>query len=283
MQISCADQRLELLRRVQPGNQSRWDQERFQLRRLARWHGSRVPPPTYGSFTEPTIPGSGGGNGYGGAAKPAGGAAIHVIVEDTLTVLGAIDMAGSNPDTVSGNYWTNHRGPGGSSGGSVWIEVGKFAGTGTVTVNGGAGGHVTSDTQGYGAGGGRLSISYDSWTHTGTLSAYGGYGTGGYGQPGTIFLKSLLDPSETVLILDTGKDRTSFGTFPFYDPDDPFNLLYTFENLYLDGNIDVKFAPDLGTSGVGQRTMLTLQSLQGSEKSCITVKNTQTLKLLGER
>ena len=90
--------------------------------------------------------------------------------------------------------------------------------TGAVSVDGGAGGAMRY--YGYGAGGGRMSITYDNWLHTGDLTAYGGKGNGNdqYGQPGTIYLNSLSDPSETVLVLDTGKDVSSFGEFPFNDP-----------------------------------------------------------------
>ena len=75
-----------------------------------------------------------------------------------------------------------------------------------------------------------MSITYDNWLHTGDLTAYGGKGNGNhqYGQPGTIYLKSLSDPSETVLVLDTGPylsgqpgNVPTFGEFSFYDPNKP--------------------------------------------------------------
>ena len=68
-----------------------------------------------------------------------------------------------------------------------------------------------------------MSITYDNWLHTGDLTAYGGKGNGNhqYGQPGTIYLNSLSDPSETVLVLDTSDGISSFGEFPFHDPNKP--------------------------------------------------------------
>ena len=68
-----------------------------------------------------------------------------------------------------------------------------------------------------------MSITYDNWLHTGDLTAYGGNGNGNdqYGQPGTIYLNSLSDPSETVLVLDTSDGISSFGEFPFNDPNKP--------------------------------------------------------------
>ena len=105
---------------------------------------------------------------------------------------------------------------------------------GAVSVDGGAGGSKRYD--GYGAGGGRMSITYDNWLHTGDLTAYGGKGypnwQNEYGQPGTIYLNSLSDPSETVLVLDTGEGVSSFGEFPFNDPNKPGKRTRTENSLF---------------------------------------------------
>ena len=63
------------------------------------------------------------------------------------------------------------------------------------------------------------------------------------------------------LIIDTGKGTNSFGLFPFYDSNDPSNIDFEFDNMQLDGNIDVTFAPVVVDTNI--ETMLTLRSLQG--------------------
>ena len=50
--------------------------------------------------------------------------------------------------------------------------------------------------------------------------------------------------------------------------------------MFLDGNIAVKFEPEVATAGLP--TMLTLRSLIGSHTASITVADMQTLQLLGE-
>ena len=154
-------------------------------------------------------------------------------------------------------------------------------------ANGGDGGVWSgcNHALGHPGGGGRVAIYFDTWEHTGKVSAHGGFGNGNsFGQPGTVYLNSIADPSETVLVIDTGVDsngavRTSTGEFPFYDPETPSNLQYTFQNMRLDGNINVKFTPKL--PGVNAVTMLTIRSLIGSNTAKITVAKHQTLKLLG--
>lgn len=77
----------------------------------------------YGSLRTPTTLGSGGGrNGYGVGAP--GGAALHLVVHDTLRVDGVITVSGG--DSVSpGGYQS-----GGGAGGSIWIESQVFVGSG---------------------------------------------------------------------------------------------------------------------------------------------------------
>jgi hypothetical protein len=101
--------------------------------------GRNNAPPVYGSFTRPITVGSGASDGSRNTANPVlgGGAALHLVIEDELSITGSIDMEGSNP----GNSYYNghnygHRGGGGSSGGSIWIEVGALSGTGKITANG---------------------------------------------------------------------------------------------------------------------------------------------------
>ncbi len=118
-------------------------------------HGGRASSgsnPTYGQIREPTALGS-------GAQNNAGGGAIRLNVIGALTLNGTIRANG-------GSSW----GP--SSGGSIWLEAGTFAGdaTGAVQALGG------SNTSGVamGAGGGRIAVVSDVWTYDGTISASGG-------------------------------------------------------------------------------------------------------------
>ena len=111
-------------------------------------HGYRAPShgglgynggiePVYGNFMQPIEAGSGGIKGTDGCSSNApGGAAIHVVVEDTLTINGAVNMNGAKPDNCgSCGRWCTGRGASGSSGGSVWIETATFAGSGKYQLN----------------------------------------------------------------------------------------------------------------------------------------------------
>lgn len=86
---------------------------------------------TYGSLTQPTDLGSGGGTSIlqqtGGTR---GGGAIRLTVGGTLVVDGQI--------TADGSSSNSDRGCG--SGGSVWIETGNLEGFGFIDANGGVGG-----------------------------------------------------------------------------------------------------------------------------------------------
>ena len=137
--------------------------------------GAAVGGPRYGSALAPTDLGSGGGGTVGGA----GGGAIILNVSDTLTVDGAISANGLKK---SGNG-------GGGSGGSIYITAKHFAGTGSITANGGDQGAPSTGRHPGGGGGGRIAVHYETNTFTGTLEAIGGLGRvphGGNGGSGTI-------------------------------------------------------------------------------------------------
>ena len=160
----------------------------------------------YGSYQTPRFPGSSGTSiqAYGDTEEyGAGGAALH-IVSDTVIIDGLIDVSGLN-----GGHDNSNPG-GGGAGGSVWIEVVTFQGSGSVLSDGGDGGIGRDDRKpfklnGGGGGGGRISIvGSDTYTFSGTLSAKGGDGhvhtAGDYGYT----VSKSLDASESVYAFPTG-------------------------------------------------------------------------------
>ncbi len=149
----------------------------------------------YGSVTEPTDLGSGGGREtYFSSAGGAGGGAIRLMVNGTLTVNGSLTANG----TVGGTAYPD-RASGGGSGGSVYLTVGVLAGSGAISASGGNSGGVSAG----GGGGGRIAVYYEDKTgYAGTITAVGG---SGYvrGGAGTIYVKGS-DQSLGDLLVDNG-------------------------------------------------------------------------------
>ncbi len=146
----------------------------------------------YGSVTQPTDLGSGGGVRFGMAG--VGGGAIRLIVADTLAVNGTISANGTAGPGA---------GSGGGSGGSIRITTGTLVGSGAITANGGAGDPGGYDGSGGGGGGGRIAVYYGSNPFGGTVTAYGG-GATYYGGAGTVFTKATSDPNGAMLIDNGG-------------------------------------------------------------------------------
>src|SRR4029077_19730214 len=121
----------------------------------------------YGSAVQPTDLGSGGGAGSGNPPfnlGGAGGGALQLIVNGTLTLDGQITVNG-----LSGNG----QGSGGGSGGSLQLTLGSFRGAGLVAANGGMG----EMPLGGGGGGGRIAVYvYGTNGFKGSLSARGAVG-----------------------------------------------------------------------------------------------------------
>jgi hypothetical protein len=147
---------------------------------------------TYGSLTAPLDWGSGGGGvrTVPGRSGAAGGGAIQISVNGTLTVLGRVSANGS--DAVQGG--------GGGSGGSINISTHGLVGSGLISANGGLGG-----PQSGGGGGGRIAIAVDQPnTFGGTITAFGG---GGYawGGAGTIYVRPLsVSEAKPMVVVDNG-------------------------------------------------------------------------------
>ena len=123
---------------------------------------------TYGSLTQSSALGSGCT-----VDNHAGGGAIRLIVDGTLTLNGAVNADGSGG---SGSSY-------GSSGGSLWLTANTLAGTGAVSAVGGRGAGQS------GGGGGRVALEYVTSTFSGRLSVAGGACNvaANAGKTGTIF------------------------------------------------------------------------------------------------
>jgi hypothetical protein len=165
---------------------------------------------TYGSATEPTASGSGGGGPPMGRSVPmggAGGGAIGLTVTGTLQVDGRIStcgLAGTGSNT------------GGGSGGSISLRVGTLTGSGVISANGGSGNYW-----GGGGGGGRIAIVYTANSFSGLLSAYGGGGYG-VGGAGTIYTRPATLPlgGNALVVVDNGGQagtNTSWAAFGTVD------------------------------------------------------------------
>lgn len=161
----------------------------------------------YGSITEPSTFGSGGG----GAKGAAGGGAVWLSVAGTLAVDGTIN-ANAQPTSAAVP-------DSGGAGGSVYLRAGALSGNGSIAALG-----TYRANQG-GGGGGRIAIHADSSTFGGVLNAAGGgvnsttYPAPEYRDPtggaGTIFLK--IGSATPELRIDNGgkhNQTTPFGDVP---------------------------------------------------------------------
>jgi len=148
----------------------------------------------FGSVTDPTSPGRGGGWGEAGDLDPgshggAGGGAIHLNVGGTLNLGGAISANGGAGVGLTA---------GGGSGGGVLVNAAALSGGGTISANGGA----ASDQSGGGGGGGRIAVYSRTNQFSGRMFAFGGAGGVG-GGAGTIFTQ-LAGNSVSQLLVDNG-------------------------------------------------------------------------------
>ncbi|MEI6075098.1 MAG: hypothetical protein WCS94_05960 [Verrucomicrobiota bacterium] len=178
-----------------------------------------------GSMTAPIDSGSGGGsaivfNRPGGA----GGGAIQLTVAGTFLVNGRVTANGRDGATAVGT------GSGGGSGGSVFLTVGRLAGYGAITANGGAAGW---DYAG-GGGGGRIAIYSNTNAFIGTTTASGGGpgggGAGNAGGVGTIYLATNVNVGPLVVAQSpngTVNRFVSYVDLTFDQPVDPATFTTT--------------------------------------------------------
>ena len=156
--------------------------------------GGGVGGPTYGSVTDPTDLGSGGGTStgyYGEGIGGYGGGAIRLVVGGILRVDGSLTANGGAGSGTSG----------GGSGGSIYVTVGTLAGTGTISADGGTGGSPGAYNGGGGSGG-RTAVYCQTNTFMGVISTYGGIGSS-WGGAGTIYTR-LPDQAYGTLVIDNG-------------------------------------------------------------------------------
>ncbi|MCK4945697.1 MAG: hypothetical protein KAS59_05500, partial [Alphaproteobacteria bacterium] len=170
----------------------------------------------YGSITEPTDLGSGGGDYYPGGA---GGGAVKLTIAGTTTIAG----------TISSNGGSGGGDAGGGSGGSVYITTGTLDGAGTITANGGNG----EDTYAGGGGGGRIAVYYTTDNSSVTYWAYGGTPSGRYGGAGTIYKKPSSQTYGNLIVDNNSRsgDRT-----PLLTSDWTFNNVTIQNSGKLDAN-----------------------------------------------
>jgi hypothetical protein len=168
-------------------------------------HGEGNTKVTYGSYTNPTTLGSGGGDS---GSTGNGGGAIKLIVAGNLVVNGRLSANGS-----AGTSYMR----GGGAGGSLWITGGgTLGGTGEVQVSGGSG-----QTIGQGGGGGRLAMA-DTVTYNfqGNIRGELGNENSGYGGAGTVYFPASAAANFTVYSNQTvvvGNDVTNvFGSLTVY-------------------------------------------------------------------
>lgn len=144
---------------------------------------------SYGSMLEPTTLGSQGGESNSGFGV-AGGGAVRLVVDGWLTVDGRVTAEGSSSPVNNS---------GGGSGGSLWINAGSFAGTGVLSVNGGAGEYV----DGGGGGGGRIALYFGKSEFAGAVTAYGAGGSE-RGGAGTIYQRTVGTPRGELTVHNGG-------------------------------------------------------------------------------
>ena len=99
----------------------------------------------YGSVTEPTDLGSGGGTYSLGGGN--GGGALRLSVDGMLLLDGTISANGASGSAAYA---------GGGSGGSIWVDTASLSGSGRFEANGGTG----NNNSGGGGGGGRIAVYY---------------------------------------------------------------------------------------------------------------------------
>jgi hypothetical protein len=150
---------------------------------------------SYGSLTQPTDPGSGGGGYLAPTLGALGGGSIRLNVLGSLLLDGQISADGGD---------AAFEGEGGGSGGSVWLTVGTLTGTGVISADGGNGDFF----QGGGGGGGRLAIYYGANLFLGSVSAYGGGGAF-FGGAGTVYTKANTNTTARIVIDNGGEVGTN--------------------------------------------------------------------------
>jgi hypothetical protein len=171
---------------------------------------------TYGSYSQPDTPGSGGGATNSYVAQGGGG--VIRIETDTLTMDDSIIRAnGDNADGYGGA----------GAGGSIWITATTIQGAGVIEANGGTGWAVNG-AGGSGGGGGRVAVHTDQpFTSSDfTITAYGGAKPSDTNEDerikrsagaGTVYLKTTNQTAQ-LIIDNNGQDSYLPLIFPELPP-----------------------------------------------------------------
>ena len=166
---------------------------------------------TYGSNTNPTDYGSGGG-GAAVASGGNGGGLVRINVSSTVTVSGSITADGTTPSNA--NY-----GAGGGSGGSIVIKAQTITSSGspTIAARGGNGstGSTAGTRHGGGGGGGRVALIRNTYSYAGTLSVAGGTSGGSpatSGSTGTTYSEDSATTAITAICSIGSNNCTVSGT-----------------------------------------------------------------------
>jgi hypothetical protein len=155
-----------------------------------------LPGSAYGSAFQPIDLGSAGGAGYPGQGG-AGGGAIHLVIEESVTIDGTITADGLNGRSHS------YGASGGGAGGSIWLECGSFEGMGSISATGGLG-YLVNEQDSGGAGGGRIAIYHSGDDlFEGSIQAFGGSAPTP-GGAGTIYIRNRTLPGGQLLIDNNG-------------------------------------------------------------------------------
>jgi len=172
----------------------------------------------YGSYSAPTAFGSGAGNdtdeeGYEGGY---GGGAVILNVSDTLNLSGSIYVRGQNGQRID-----SQRGPGGGSGGSIYIITSNLIGAGDLYCSGGSSPSTVDpdNRNGGGGAGGRIAlITTTSRSWTGSYNVNGGSATapGDSGSSGTFYTSPPIINSVTLNTTDlsTNDSSTNLTAYP---------------------------------------------------------------------
>jgi alpha-tubulin suppressor-like RCC1 family protein len=209
----------------------------------------------YGNSLAPVSAGSGGGVGVRGTNFNAGdgGGAVKLVITDSLTIDGNINVNGTNAETVSGTQTTSG---GGGSGGSIWVDTNTVSGSGYITAIGGDAGRdgvcdaAASRCGGGGGSGGRIAVYYNTnefnvlhASVAGGLKGSEPDNVGVNGEPGSL---AFISNTESKIILRQGWDFNSstsldYNEIIFYD---------TYLRILADTQIDANYFTVTGTTNI---------------------------------
>lgn len=216
---------------------------------------------SYGSITTPNDLGSGGGsswivNGDGGA----GGGFIKLNLTSALTNNGSIKSDG-NTGTVNGGNTG-----GGGSGGTIYLNAGSLAGSGSITANG-----ANSLGNSGAGGGGRIAI-YSTNFFSGSKTAYSGTGAK-VGGAGTIYEKDTDDAVNIYGNLIVNNNAVSGAVTTIVD------AANTFDNLTISGaaNLSIPSGKTVTTATDGTFILDTAGTFTTVD-TALTVNGTLDLK-----